>query len=202
MGLFDRLFGKMSYEEFWNWFCDHTDDFSQIRTGKEPVCKELHANLDKVKRGLTFAFGHLESDLKEFVVSADGIVSLFEDVQGLVDAAPAISGWKITAFRPPTQELSVQIGDISVNPEDIWFSAEANGDRANIKLYIRDAQRLGKQAAAFGFLILDMALGEYAVEMRLCGMEMADLPGDPKSAGLLPVSMLYETVSNITNQKL
>jgi hypothetical protein len=204
VGAFSKLFSSSTPDErFWQWFTNNLREFENIRTGEERICSELAKQLKRIDRHLTFVFGINENEkLREFIVSADGIRSSFPAVKKLVAAAPEIQGWKITAFRPPSEALgTLTIGNVTVGPDDIWFSARRTQELVELVVYIRNAEQLPQNAIGqLAFIYLDHCLGEYDVETKIGSIDFRPLPDNPESFGLQPVSKLVETVRQLTTQ--
>jgi hypothetical protein len=156
---------------FWSWFIQHEtglfgfDPDQEIE--RERLFDELAAELQKVNRDLTFEFGP-NGPTREFVISAAGIKSAFPAVVRLAEAAPALERWQITAFRPRRPPVcTIEIEDHRVDPKDVQFSLLDNGTMAGIYLFIPGFREDDVAFKQIGFLLLDVALGEYDVETRL-----------------------------------
>src|ERR1700730_6959782 len=90
-------------EQFWNWFIAHEPelfDFDPNQLAeRERIFDELANQLQEIDPDLVFEFGPREPR-REFVISAGGIKRAFPAVVSLVDAAPSLDRWNVTAFRP------------------------------------------------------------------------------------------------------
>jgi hypothetical protein len=202
MGIFNKLLGDSKAPEprFWEWFAEHSDELMAVATAREKICDALVRQMRKVDRGLMFAFGPTRDGRREFVVSADGIRSVFPAVQKLVAAAPDLPGWKIIAFRPAADLDSITFGDRKMGKDDIWFHAYSSQGAAAVDLYIRDyTEATAQPLTQAAFLLLDYALGEYDVETKLGALSFKPLPIDPVAEGLKPFRELPETVRQLTS---
>ena len=169
-------------EKFWNWFTLHSKRIFRFENDQDRVFDELSAQLEQLHESLTFEFGPVEEQRREFIISADGDREAFPAVQRLAAAAPPLREWIVIPFRPPkdlAHYSSVAVGDFELSVDDIWFTWEREGDVIHVDFYIRgwssyrDGQfRLGT------FLLLDSALGEYVVETRVGGIGTHGLPDD------------------------
>ncbi|QGQ44494.1 hypothetical protein [Metabacillus sediminilitoris] len=163
-----RLFGN-KYHNFWTWFIKHSDEFFHLdENNVEPLFKSLSKQLAKINRDLTFEFSvELIDGKREFIISADGIYSTFPDVINLVEAAPKLDHFIITAFRQRGKEFTIQYNEVELDPADIFFSYEAySGDQIDIVLYIKgytDNQDLDGAV----FILLDTLIGEYDVATKI-----------------------------------
>jgi hypothetical protein len=154
-------------EEFWNWFIEHESNLFDFELHKERIFDELAAELQKLDPDLTFEFGSNDGSTREFVVSAGGIRRAFPAVTSLVAAAPTLPRWKVTAFRPRRPPSAVELGDVRVDPEDVWFTLLDNGNNVGLYLFIPGLQEERLDLRQIGYLLLDTTLGEYDVETRL-----------------------------------
>jgi hypothetical protein len=154
-------------ERFWDWFVQHEIDLFDFESNRERLFDQLAAELQKVDADLTFEFGP-KKPRREFVVSAGGIKRTFPAVASLVGAAPILSRWQVTAFRPRrTPQNSVEFRGKRVDPKDVLFSLLDNGKAAGIYVFIPGFREDDADLKQIGYLLLDDALGEYDVESRL-----------------------------------
>jgi hypothetical protein len=150
---------------------------------------------------LTFEFGPIREGRREFVVSADGIRKSFPAVRRLVAAAPPLSRWIVTPFRPPASlDVVIQYAGVSLGPDDIWFTAEPDGEKIGLRLFVRGLsyENLPVLASA-GFILLDNALGEFAVETQVGFVEWKPLPDDPATDGLSPFRSIRDTFDTVSH---
>ncbi len=191
MGVLFGRGGKTREERFWEWFGRNSDDLAAVTDCRERVCDSLAAQMRKIDKNLTFAFGPAVDGRREFIVSADGIRAAIPAVKKLVEAAPSLPGWSIIAFRPPGDLGSVSLGGRELGPDDIWFSSQESDGLVHLALYIRDLSRETFRPLAQGaFILLDHCLGEYAVMTRVGGIDFQPLPIDPVAERLRPFSEL------------
>ena len=172
-------------QEFWNWFIQHETELFAFDPAqeieRERLFDKLASELQKVDPDLTFEFGPKESR-REFVISAGGMKRAFPAVASLVDAAPRLERWQVTAFRPrrPVSDV-VQFRDKRVDPKDVQFSLLDNGKIAGIYLFVPGFREDDADLKQIGYLLLDETLGEYDVESRLGLIKM--LPPDARTNG-------------------
>jgi hypothetical protein len=172
---------------FWKWFGAHAAQVATIKDGSEPIMNELGDELHKIDADLAFELGVGKSGPKEMIVSADGKKALFPVVKRVVDAAPAIPGWKVIAFRPRKDAgTAIQLGGQKVGPEDLWFEVLPTAHKPGpIDVAIYGAGFDGPNDRAFKqatFILLDALLGEYDTEMRLGEIQFRSLAKKPAGA--------------------
>ncbi len=173
-------------DRFWKWFSANSPRLLAIRSGDEPVAGELAAELAQVHPDLTWEVGPPAAQ-RELVISAGGIVGAFPAVKALVAARPSLVGWKVIAFRPRRDpSFSVRLGSYELKPDDVWFAAEADGQKVGLTVYVMGYEEGNLAAQQAVFLLLDNALGEYEVETRVGFIELRPAPIDPRKAGLRP----------------
>ena len=154
-------------ERFWEWFQRHQEELLDFEQDRERLFDLLNEALARVEPRLTFEFGPKEAK-REFVISAGGIKDAFPAVISLVKAAPTLTDWRVTAFRPRRMPLNViTFRDKSVDPQEVQFSLLDNGKTAGIRLFIPHFTDDDSDWKQLGYLLLDDALGEYDVEVRL-----------------------------------
>jgi hypothetical protein len=164
------------------WFRAHETALFEVVTAKEPVCDELSAELQKVHKDLTFEFGPVESDRREFVLSAGGIRDAFPAVMALARAAPSLSRWTIIRFRPARPDgVIVKIGGVELDARSVEFLAGPDGTRTGLTIsvpgYKVTPDKVYEQA---GYLLLDRMLGEYSVEMGVGFIRFIDPERRPR----------------------
>lgn len=156
-----------NYQAFWNWFNEHEQMLFNFELDHERVFDQLANELKKIDPDLTFEFGP-KAARREFVISAGGIKRAFSSVSALALAAPRLNRWFVTAFRPRRSLSSVvEFRGKTVNTKDVQFSLLDNGKIAGLYLYIPGFRDDDQDLMQIGYLMLDEALGEYDVELRL-----------------------------------
>lgn len=177
-------------EKFWQSFLQHEEELFNFELDQERIFDELAAHLQEVDKNLCFEFGPKDKDrVREFVISAAGIKSSFPAVVALANAAPALARWQITPFRPRRATLPlIEFRGKKIDPADVQFSLLDNGRTAGIYIYLPGFREGDHDLGQIAYLLLDEALGEYDVEMRLGLIKMFP----PESSGDLRRYPLHE----------
>lgn len=166
---------------FWEWFKNNEDMLFHFDRDRKRTFDKLKAAISKVHPGLTFEFGPDENGARDFVISADGLKDVFPAVESLHAAAPSLPRWRFIKFRPRRSAMTLQIGDIKLEPEDLEVAIEADGDKAGftvfIKGYDKSCSNVLSQAA---FIMLDQAIGEYDMETKVGFIEIKPYDVEPK----------------------
>ena len=155
---------------FWAWFEANEAMLFDFERDRDPVFDRLAAALKKISTDLAFEFGPKEPDgRRELVISAGGMKSAFPAVEKLVAAAPPLARWRFTAFRPRRAQLmTLEFGGLKVEPKDVDCCFMTGGPLLGIALFFHgytEARR--NEFGQVGFLMLDEALGEYDVAMKV-----------------------------------
>jgi len=160
-------------EQFWAWFQKNEDLLFHLERGQERTFAKLNAAMTKVHPDLVFEFGPIENGMREFVISADGLRDAFPSVESLYATAPSLPRWTFVAFRPRHEPMKIGIGDLRVAPEDIEVSIEEDGNKAGLTVYVRGLNESTEHhLSQIAFLMLDHAVGEYDMEMKVGFIEI------------------------------
>jgi hypothetical protein len=195
--MISRLFGNDPYQRFWKWFEDNIDSLAAVRSGSDPILQKISHELNRVHPSLCFELGLGDNDQLEFIVSANGIRTVFPIVEQLVTCAPTLPNWKIIAFRQPKGYIpEIRYENFLLKAEDVWFSCKHRMDKVDLTLYIRDlAPSNQEQATGASFILLDNALGEYLVATGIGSIEHKPLPDNPAARGFQSLSEIRTIVA-------
>ncbi len=179
--------------EFWDWFQDNESRLFEFEPEQNRVFGELAAALRRVHPDLVFEFGPVIDGVREFVVSAGGIRTAFPAVEKLSAAAPALSRWRITKFRPRRAVSGhLEFAGVRVDAGDVWVTCRPDGERWGLTIHLPGYERTpDHRYEQIGYLWLDQALGEYDVETRISVIKFAstdhtETPLDAASLNRLP----------------
>lgn len=160
--------------DFWNWFIKNEELLFAVTTGHEPIVGALAVEMAKVDSNLTFEFGPVHEGMRDFVISADGIKASFPAVERLYADAPATDRWTWVKFRPRREAMDLEIGDLRVQAETVQALLLKDPDPTMLGVAVvipgcavsnHDVCRMA------AYLLLDQALGEFDVEMRVGRIE-------------------------------
>lgn len=177
---------------FWKWFEANGDRLRTVPIGPGPEFDELARRLRKVHPELVFEFGGAPDQPRQLVISAGGDRSIFHVVEELVDLAPKVPGWIIVRFKPREPNYaqhSIRMGNVEIGPDDILFTLLAGWDQTGrqfqlaVDLYIDGCTQEGEEMfVGAAFILLDGALGEYDVEMKMGRLRVLPGTAAPSSA--------------------
>jgi hypothetical protein len=188
--MLSRFFDVDPYKRFWKWFEDNANSIAAVKSGNDPILQKIIRELRKVHPNLDFEMGLSDDDLLEFIVSANGIKSVFPVVEKLVACAPTLPNWKIIAFRQPKGSVEeILYENFLLKTEDVWFSYKRRMDKVDLTIYIRNLTP-GNEEQAIGasFILLDNELGEYLVATGIGFIEHKPLLENPAARGFQPLN--------------
>lgn len=155
-------------EEFWTWFTAHEARLFAFESDREAVFDALGEQLSRVNDHLTFEFGPIENGRREFVISAGGIKAAFPAVEALYSKAPPLQRWIWVKFRPrrlPINDLVYQGKTVRADDVRYLMAKAKDGEKVAMLLFFEGYNDAEKTIyGQIGYLLLDEALGEYAVE--------------------------------------
>lgn len=196
--MFKKLFGKnYTAADFWNWFEKNSQDYYQLKEENlNSLFNKLSKQLSKINEDLAFEFSaDLIEAKREFIISADGILSAFRDVIEIVENAPQLEGFKIIAFRQKSavDDIStIEYEDISLGPDDVFFTYRKNGDTLDIVLYLRGYDSDFEEWENAAFILLDTIVGEYDVATKIGSIDMLPYKESPNLKSILELPSLID----------
>jgi hypothetical protein len=156
-------------ETFWKWFVANEPRLFHFESDQETIFGGLTRELNKVNSDLTFEFGPVKNRKREFVISAGGIKAAFPAVEALYNKAPVLPRWVWVKFRPrrlPINDLNY--GGKEVKADDVRYLLANDGDKVGVVMFFDGYNESEKTTyGQIGYLFLDEALGEYAVETQV-----------------------------------
>jgi len=169
--LFDMFGAKPSSKEeaFWNWFVKNEQRLFDFESDRERIFGDLGTQLKKVHGDLTFEFSPVQDGKREFVLSAGGIRSAFPAVESLYAKAPPLTRWKWVKYRPRRMPLNdLNYAGKAIKVDDVRYLLAKDGDKVGVVLFFDGYNEEEKATfGQMGYLFLDEALGEYAVETQV-----------------------------------
>jgi hypothetical protein len=186
-GLFRRSAprnARNKYLEFWNWFERNSDLLFNFETNRGNIFELLSRKLNMVDENLTFEFGPVKNNTREFILSADGMRGSFCEVENLYNQKPELEKWTIVKFRQrhDMSAFVITINDITYSPKDIYYRLFKDDLKIGIFVFVKDYKE--ELHGNMIFLMLDTALGEYDVETKVGTIECSDFNSEHFSDNL------------------
>ena len=185
-----------SPDVFWSWFAAHRHRFENLEVpNKDALLEEFLAVLHKVSEGLWFQIGMDPDGTHELVITAEGNEEFFADVEDLVAAAPAIEGWRVTAFKQAQGfGFSVGYNGVSVDPKQAWFlplGSESRPEDLGLLIAVPGYDQEWAEEYLFAcYILLDEGLGELRAAQDIQHVEVGPMPAAPQDEGYIELEEL------------
>lgn len=155
--------------QFWNWFVVNESALYRFTSPTDSLLNDLARQLTRINADLTFEFSPVKPDGKrEFVISADGLKEAFPAVELLYSAAPKLERWDVIKYRPRRNPIhTLSIGGRDFDPSKVHCLLAKDGSKIGIVMMYDDYELDNRLFGQASYLLLDEALGEYAVEMQV-----------------------------------
>ncbi len=191
---------------FWQYFARDEEVIFRFEKDQKRVFARLTEELRRVHPDLTFEFGPVIEGARDFVISAGGIKKAFPAFEKLYSAKPELKRFRVIKFRPRRQVVSdINYGGLVIRSKDVYYHLvgdDKDVNKVGILLFLPGHSK-GKEAefGNIGYLMLDEAVGEYAVEMYLSAIEMMG-HDSPHFEGAHPISELGEHFAEVISTKI
>ena len=159
-----------SNADFWNWFIKNEKSFFKVIKEQGDVNTlffiDLSKKLNELKSGYWFLAGMFDEDTAELILTADGDLKNIAFVEDLVEEAPQIKGWKITALKQESgfENQGIEIDDYKFSKDTLrFYSNDLNNypDEIDITITHKSLSEDNRIDITNGiYLFLDNALGE------------------------------------------
>jgi hypothetical protein len=189
-------------EKFWQWFAENE---ARFRNYEEQDSEKTHDFLDELVhelkpynpwlKALAGGDGHGKYEL---IITADGDIALFPKVEQLIDAAPRIEGWKLTAHKPPLgfDQIRIDMYDKEFSPDTVNFYPLINPqcpDEVNIILtHPGYKEEEDEQFQTAGMIYLENGLGELNTAVQIDKYVVGALPPESDGLEIIPITKLNE----------
>ena len=132
--------------KFWESFLTIKDKLMDIDDLDDNLIDELLTNLDgelkKYSFGVDFILSDLTSNGRELIFTANGDKDFFEDVITLVENAPILDFWTITAFsKPEGKNAEIDTDGLTLKSIDLFFlplESDTIKDKIGLNVGIRN----------------------------------------------------------------
>jgi len=170
-------------QQFWDWFkmneakyffLDQTTD----ETEKENLLDELLEHLHLYCDDLYFLIGGLPNEDQDLIITAEGNIDFFADVELLVTHAPKLERWNIIAFKQAGAGWIVNYNDVEMDAKAMYFDPleSKSSDKIGLRVYVENYDPLQKKSfLTAAHLLVDTLLGEKSSAMDIGYIEIASL---------------------------
>lgn len=171
----------MPVEEFWQWWADGgRERLERTFRGEIPHDQALFDEVEQRIHAIapTLAFEFYSGTHTEFAltVTAEGISAFRGAARRWLNAAPASDAWEFSDVRGRKDDFNITFGGVTAHCDDLRFNIQPGQAVLNLGVYHPAFAEL-ENAPHLGFLLLDGAIGERAVELRIGRIDWLQEPG-------------------------
>ena len=196
---------------FWQWFENNSERLQTTVFGtdgqaRERAMRELAEVSQEAAPGLVLEFCKgQEGNAHALIVSVDGKSELVDAAKQFVDAAPALPGWNVVAFRPRDEiagSMEIDLEGERLGADDIWFRVTDSSDGLDLILYVRGLTEANKRPRGLAaLLIAEHAVGERDTLTLLTSRAARPLSKAPASESLRSIRELADAVDRVKAKK-
>ena len=136
---------------------------------------------------------------KELILTAQGDLTVFPEVEAMIDAAPDLDGWTFIALKPALGfHFTHRDNGIALNAAELWFlplKSKSDPHALAVCLGVPDAEVVfDRQTVDTAFTILETGIGERSCATDIQHVTVDDLPDDPPAHGYIPLLKLADYI--------
>lgn len=205
MGIFRNLIGTKetpikSNDDFWNWFQTNEKNFFKVIKNQGNVERDffdiLSSKLNQLRDGYWFLAGMYDNTTAELVLTADGVYKNIVFVEELVQSAPKMDNWKITALKPALNinDVHISMDELKFSKENLYFYSNDHPkypDEIDITIIHTDYKEDLKNPITNGvYIFMDNYLGELDAVTTIDSMQI--IGKDKAEKELIPIDKLKD----------
>lgn len=194
---------KDPIEEFWNWFAANRSEFEDMpmSSTNDSVLERLRkiqVELERFSDGILAEIAKAPDGKLDLILTAEGDRSKFATIEEIIDRAPAIDGWKFTAFRQRIGPgFAMRMKGYVFDPEKMFFEAYQDGLELDLVVYSEGVLGVEEdELFHFGIVLMDNLLGEYDAVTKVRYYYFRDLSLAEDDSGLFPLTELPEFIDD------
>lgn len=195
---------KDPIEQFWAWFNENKSMFNNINDqNRDDLLDTLLERLHKIQEGLSVEVSEEFKGVRDLTISAEGDRDRFPVVQKIVNTAPKMKGWTVTAFRQPLDfDFTLEYQGLKFSPSEMYFSPLVNSDTLDLIIYAKGIKKHDSNTVNhYGLIAMDNVLGEYDCVTKVRYYDFHDLDEEEDKSDLRPVKELRAFVDSFHKQK-
>ncbi len=192
-------------KRFWEWFGKNHQRYLFLNDVtadvKQKALDEFLKQLHMYSKNLYFIIGgYADSNSKaELIITADGIVDYFEDVENLVKEAPSLDEWKITAFKPAMGPgFKTEFRGREFDPGKTIFiplSNRENPKAVGLHICYPDYNEKERDVFVHGtYIMIDTLIGEKATALDIHYMDVIKTPENISDYNFLHLDELQDFI--------
>ncbi|MBQ9254296.1 MAG: hypothetical protein IJ180_05945 [Bacteroidales bacterium] len=190
------------FEIFWQEFETIKDNLMDIDSLNDKQADKLLLKLDgmlkKVSAGVDFILGDLTPEGRSLTLTANGDIEFFDDVEALMENAPAINLWRFEGFLPPKgKKCSINYEGYYLKSENMYcipMESDEIKDKIGLIVGVKDKKEDDDFLSAC-YLLIEKMIGEYYAATLIDYFEIQQLPNNLKETDFIPLDTFPDFVS-------
>jgi hypothetical protein len=180
---------------FWNWFQDNNQTIKKLihetPQNQQYIIFWINKNLSYYCREIDFiiVYPKKENSKAEFIVTANGNSTYFQQVTALIDNAPRLRTWNFNTFLKPTEQIIQIIEELekpyiicenTLKAKNLYFISldhDQETDKLEIHIYLKNYNILCNTKTldqALSIIIIEL-LGEKTASKKISFVQLAQL---------------------------
>jgi hypothetical protein len=185
-------------QQFWDWFKENEAKYfflNQINDDneKERLLDDFLSHLHEYCDQLFFEVGGHPNEKQDLIITAEGHMDFFDEVETLVKKAPQLEYWNVLAFKPIKEDFITNYNGIELDPKTMYFIPLNNkgSKKLGLRIYIDNYSSTNeKDFLTATYLVLDNILGEISNALDIGYIEIESLPSIPEREELIELTKL------------
>lgn len=200
-----------TYETFWSWFVDHSEQLTMLNditdAERTELLETLQQQLDAYCEGLTYEISEQTAQGRILTISAEGDFDLFRYVVELTDNAPDVDWWEFVPFKQPKGKgLKVQFDKYHFDTAKMAFmqlESEEEPDIIGLRIampnlpanYQPDPESEADDDLLVGaYVTIEALIGEFDCTTLVGYVDICPMPKEPFKSGFRPLDDLPDFV--------
>ena len=158
---------------------------------------QLDNNLKTYSSGIDFELEDITTEGRELVFTASGDEDYFEDVIVLVQTAPIMDFWKITAFaQPKGKNQQMEFENIKLASNNLLFlpmDSEEIKDKIGVQISAKGLNK-NDNTLSCAYLLCEKMIGEYNATILIDYFDIVAYEDNMENNGFLPLDYLPDYV--------
>ncbi len=154
------------YVEFWNFFKEHEQEiYNNIMDDIDFYVTLIQNKLELIHPYLAFEISQKKEPKRELIISADGLIDVYDHVIHLYNKKPLLKYFDVIKFRQPehNDEHKIELEGLTLSYDDIFFEYTKEQTSIFIKVFIKGYDLKDQRYSHIMFLLLDSLIGEEQV---------------------------------------
>ena len=172
-----KEYDAICIRDFWGWFKREKSFFETMTdSSRDRRLNIVLEHLAPISDNLAIEVSKESKGIRELIISADGDKNKFPIVEEIVNGAPKIPGWTVTAFRQKASEdFILQFENLQFAPAEMFFRPFIEKDSLDLVIYADSIDNRNRaDVIKYGLITMDNMIGEYAATLKVRSFDFKD----------------------------